>query len=136
MDRTARDGLLARELWGKNPQVSFSSADTQRLTLWYWGVDFIVAQSRNSDCRMIVHEYIAEALATRVITLSRQVARGEPPNPATRTGAIVAPELGAGINTRVAATRAAVAKVDAGGDLLQVHGPPCRTSLRRNSCGI
>jgi hypothetical protein len=49
MDRTARDGLLARELWGKNPQVSFPSADTQRLTLWYWG---LISLSRKAAIRI------------------------------------------------------------------------------------
>jgi betaine-aldehyde dehydrogenase len=56
-----------------------------------FGVYFNVGQCCNSGSRIIVHEDIAEAFTARVVELSRQVAFGDPLDPATQVGAIVTP---------------------------------------------
>jgi betaine-aldehyde dehydrogenase len=114
---------VALELGGKNPQVIFPDADLESAAdAVVFGVYFNVGQCCNSGSRIIVHEEIAEAFTARVVELSRQVAFGDPLDPATQVGAIVTPEHGAKIDGYVAAARAAGATVALGGAALQVPG--------------
>jgi acyl-CoA reductase-like NAD-dependent aldehyde dehydrogenase len=114
---------VALELGGKNPQVIFPDADLDSAAdAVVFGVYFNVGQCCNSGSRIIVHEDVAEAFTARVVALSRQVAFGDPLDPATQVGAIVTPEHGRKIDAHVAAARRAGAKVVLGGDVLQVDG--------------
>jgi betaine-aldehyde dehydrogenase len=97
---------VALELGGKNPQVIFPDADLESAAdAVVFGVYFNVGQCCNSGSRIIVHEDIAEAFTARVVELSKQVAFGDPLDPATQVGAIVTPEHGAKIDGYVAAAR-------------------------------
>jgi acyl-CoA reductase-like NAD-dependent aldehyde dehydrogenase len=114
---------VALELGGKNPQVIFPDADLESAAdAVVFGVYFNVGQCCNSGSRIIVHEHIAEAFTTRVVELSKQVAFGDPLDPATQVGAIVTPEHGAKIDGYVVAAKAAGATVALGGAQLQVPG--------------
>jgi acyl-CoA reductase-like NAD-dependent aldehyde dehydrogenase len=114
---------VALELGGKNPQVIFPDADLESAAdAVVFGVYFNVGQCCNSGSRIIVHEDIAEAFTARIVELSRQVAFGDPLDPATQVGAIVTPEHGAKIDGYVAAARAAGARVTLGGAALEIPG--------------
>ncbi len=114
---------VALELGGKNPQVIFPDADLDSAAdAVVFGVYFNVGQCCNSGSRIIVHEDIAEAFTARVVDLSRQVAFGDPLDPATQVGAIVSREHGAKIQAYVSAARKAGAKVALGGAALEVPG--------------
>jgi betaine-aldehyde dehydrogenase len=114
---------VALELGGKNPQVIFPDADLESAAdAVTFGVYFNVGQCCNSGSRIIVHEDIAEAFTSRVVELSRQVAFGDPLDPATQVGAIVSPEHGAKIDAYVTAARKAGAHVALGGAALEVPG--------------
>jgi betaine-aldehyde dehydrogenase len=114
---------VALELGGKNQQVIFPDADlTSAADAVVFGVYFNVGQCCNSGSRIIVHDDIAEAFTARVVELSRQVAFGDPLDPATQVGAVVTPEHGAKIDAYVSAARKAGATVALGGGVLQVPG--------------
>lgn len=114
---------VALELGGKNPQVIFPDADLESAAdAVTFGVYFNTGQCCNSGSRIVVHEDIAEAFAARVVELSKQVAFGDPLDPATQVGAIVSPEHGAKIDHYVAAAREAGASVVLGGGHLEVPG--------------
>jgi acyl-CoA reductase-like NAD-dependent aldehyde dehydrogenase len=114
---------VALELGGKNPQVIFPDADLAGAAdAVTFGVLFNVGQCCNSGSRIIVHEDIAEEFTARVARLSRQVAFGDPLDPATQVGAIVSAEHGARIDACVAAARQAGAQVPLGGAPLRIAG--------------
>ena len=114
---------VALELGGKNPQVIFPDADLELAAdAVTFGVYFNVGQCCNSGSRIIVNEDIAEAFTARVVDLSRQVAFGDPLDPATQVGAIVSREHGAKIDAYVTAAAKAGATVALGGAALQVPG--------------
>lgn len=114
---------VALELGGKNPQVIFPDADLDSAAdAVVFGIYFNTGQCCNSGSRIIVHEDIAEAFTARIVDLSRQVAFGDPLDPATQVGAIVSVEHGAKIDGYVAAARKAGARVVLGGGPLQVPG--------------
>ncbi|MDZ4086457.1 MAG: aldehyde dehydrogenase family protein [Tabrizicola sp.] len=114
---------VALELGGKNPQVIFPDADLEAAAdAVTFGVYFNVGQCCNSGSRIIVHEDIAEAFTARVVALSRQVAFGDPLDPATQVGAIVSREHGAKIDAYVTAAVKAGATVALGGKPLDVPG--------------
>lgn len=125
ISRTASDTLkkVALELGGKNPQVIFPDADLENAAdAVTFGIYFNVGQCCNSGSRIIAHEDIADAFVARVVELSRQVAFGDPLNPATQVGAIVTPEHNAKIDGYVRAAVAAGAEVVLGGGILEVPG--------------
>jgi acyl-CoA reductase-like NAD-dependent aldehyde dehydrogenase len=114
---------VALELGGKNPQVIFADADIESAAdAVTFGVYFNAGECCNSGSRIIVHEDIAEAFTARVIELSRKVAFGDPLDERTQVGAIVTPHHQAKIDGYVKAAVAAGAKVDLGGERLEVPG--------------
>jgi acyl-CoA reductase-like NAD-dependent aldehyde dehydrogenase len=114
---------VALELGGKNPQVIFPDADLESAAdAVTFGVYFNVGQCCNSGSRIIVHEDIAKAFTARVVALSKQVAIGDPLDPATQVGAIVSPEHGTKIDACVSAARKAGATVVLGGKPLVIPG--------------
>ncbi|MCF1709272.1 aldehyde dehydrogenase family protein [Tabrizicola sp. J26] len=125
ISRTASETLkkVALELGGKNPQVIFPDADLEQAAdAVTFGIYFNVGQCCNSGSRIIVHDDIADAFVARVVELSRQVAFGDPLNPATQVGAIVTREHNAKIDGYVRAAVAAGAEVVLGGGTLEVPG--------------
>jgi acyl-CoA reductase-like NAD-dependent aldehyde dehydrogenase len=123
--KTAGDSLkkVALELGGKNPQVIFPDADLESAAdAVTFGIHFNVGQCCNAGSRIIVHEDIAEVFTGRVADLSRQVAFGDPLDPATQVGAIVTAEHQAKIDGHVQAAREAGAEIVLGGAALDVPG--------------
>jgi acyl-CoA reductase-like NAD-dependent aldehyde dehydrogenase len=114
---------VALELGGKNPQVIFPDADLENAAdAVTFGVYFNVGQCCNSSSRIIVHEDIAEDFVARVVALSRSVKFGDPLDDSTQVGAIVTPEHNAKIDGYVKDAASAGARIELGGDPLQVDG--------------
>jgi acyl-CoA reductase-like NAD-dependent aldehyde dehydrogenase len=116
---------VALELGGKNPQVIFPDADLESAAdAVTFGIYFNAGECCNSGSRIIVHEDIAETFVARVVALSRQVAFGDPLNPETQVGAIISDAHQAKIAVYVRDAVAAGAKVQLGGEGMQVQGLP------------
>ena len=116
---------VALELGGKNPQVIFADCDLESAAdAVTFGVYFNAGQCCNSGSRIIVHEDIAEALVTRVVELSREVAFGDPLNAETQVGAIISTAHLGKIDAYVQDAVKAGAKVRLGGGVMSVEGLP------------
>lgn len=116
---------VALELGGKNPQVIFPDADLESAAdAVTFGIYFNAGECCNSGSRIIVHEDIAETFVARVVALSRKVAFGDPLNPETQVGAIISDAHQAKIAGYVRDAVAAGAKVQLGGEGMQVQGLP------------
>ncbi len=114
---------VALELGGKNPQVIFPDANLDDAAdAVTFGVYFNVGQCCNSSSRIIVHEDIAEAFTARVVELSRKVRFGDPLDTSTQVGAIVTHDHNAKIDGYVKDAAAKGAKIEIGGDVLDVGG--------------
>jgi len=112
---------VALELGGKNAQVIFPDADLESAAdAVVFGVYFNVGQCCNSSSRIFVHEDIAEAFTAKVVELSRHVAFGDPLDPHTQVGAIVTPEHNSKIDGYVRQAVADGAKLELGGERLEV----------------
>ena len=123
---TASSGTLkkvALELGGKNPQVIFPDADFDSAAdAVTFGIYFNVGQCCNSSSRIIVHEAIARSFVDRVIELSMNVRFGDPLDPTTQVGAIVSKEHNQLIDRYVQEAVRGGARLELGGDKLQVYG--------------
>ncbi len=116
---------VALELGGKNPQVIFPDADLDSAAdAVTFGVYFNAGECCNSGSRIIVHEDVAEALLTRVVALSRQVAFGDPLHPDTQVGAIISTAHQGKIDAYVQDAVRAGATLRLGGGPLAVPGLP------------
>ena len=114
---------VALELGGKNPQVIFPDADLDDAAdAVTFGDYFNVGQCCNSSSRIIVHEDIAEDFVARVVALSKDVKFGDPLDPTTQVGAIVTAEHNVKIDGYVKEAVASGAKLELGGDVLDVDG--------------
>lgn len=114
---------VALELGGKNPQVICPDADLEHAAdAVTFGTYFNVGQCCNASSRIIVHENIAEDFVARVVALSRKVKFGDPLDPDTQVGAIVTAEHNIKIDSHVQAAMAEGAKLELGGERLQVSG--------------
>ena len=128
---------VALELGGKNPQVIFADADLdQAADAVTFGVYFNAGECCNSGSRIIVHADVADALVDRVVALSRQVAFGDPLNPATQVGAIVSAAHQDKIDGYVRAAVAAGATLRLGGAPLRVEGLPGEFYQPTVVCGV
>lgn len=128
---------VALELGGKNPQVIFADADLdQAADAVTFGVYFNAGECCNSGSRIIVHEDVAGALVDRVVALSRQVAFGDPLNPATQVGAIVSAAHQGKIDGYVRDAVAAGATLRLGGAPLRVDGLPGEFYQPTVVCGV
>mmetsp|Transcript_28720 Transcript_28720/g.54323 ORF Transcript_28720/g.54323 Transcript_28720/m.54323 type:complete len:567 (-) Transcript_28720:204-1904(-) len=114
---------VALELGGKNPQVICPDADLDSAAdAVTFGVYFNVGQCCNASSRIIVHEDIAPDFVAHVVALSRKVKFGDPLDPDTQVGAIVTAEHNAKIAGYVRDAVADGAKLELGGDALDVGG--------------
>jgi acyl-CoA reductase-like NAD-dependent aldehyde dehydrogenase len=82
---------ITLELGGKSPQVVLADvgdleAAASSIGL---GIFYNSGQTCNAGSRLIVHRSVREELIERIADLGRQLAPGEPLDPATRLGAIV-----------------------------------------------
>jgi betaine-aldehyde dehydrogenase len=114
---------VALELGGKNPQVVFPDADMRSAAdAIVFGIYFNAGECYNSGSRIIVHEDVAKDLVERVVELSRKVTFGDPLHPVTQVGAIISTDHQAKIAGHVEAAVAAGARVEMGGEVMEVPG--------------
>ena len=113
------------ELGGKNPQVVFADADLDDAAdAIVFGAYFNAGECCNAGSRVIVHEDVHDELVQKVVTLSKHVVFGDPLDPSTQVGAIISPEHLSRIHTHVEAAVAEGAKIELGGDRLDMPGLP------------
>jgi acyl-CoA reductase-like NAD-dependent aldehyde dehydrogenase len=82
---------ISLELGGKSPQVVLADVgDLEAAAAAIgWGIFYNSGQTCNAGSRLVVHRSIREELVERIADLGRQLAPGEPLDPATRLGSIV-----------------------------------------------
>ena len=82
---------ISLELGGKSPQVVLADVGdvAGAAEAIGWGIFYNAGQTCNAGSRLIVHRSVREELVERIAGFGRQVAPGEPLDPATRLGAIV-----------------------------------------------
>ena len=109
---------ITLELGGKSPQVVLGdvgdlevAADTIGMGIFYNS-----GQSCNAGSRLIVHRSVRDELVARIAALGRQLAPGEPLDPATRLGSIVDERQLEKVLGYVALGREEGAQVVAGGE--------------------
>jgi acyl-CoA reductase-like NAD-dependent aldehyde dehydrogenase len=82
---------ITLELGGKSPQVVLADVgdlEAAASTIG-WGIFYNSGQTCNAGSRLVVHRSVREELVERIAALGRQLAPGEPLDPATRLGSIV-----------------------------------------------
>jgi acyl-CoA reductase-like NAD-dependent aldehyde dehydrogenase len=82
---------ITLELGGKSPQVVLGDVGDLEAAASSigWGIFYNSGQTCNAGSRLVVHRSVREELVERIATLGRELAPGEPLDPATRLGAIV-----------------------------------------------
>ncbi|MFM2106384.1 MAG: hypothetical protein RL338_1416 [Chloroflexota bacterium] len=82
---------ITLELGGKSPQVVLADvADVDAAASAIgWGIFYNVGQTCNAGSRLVVHRDVREALVAKVAELGRELAPGDPLDPATQLGAMV-----------------------------------------------
>ena len=82
---------VSLELGGKSPQVVLADvADVEAAASAIgWGIFYNSGQTCNAGSRLIVHRSVREALVEGIAELGRELAPGEPLDPATRLGSMV-----------------------------------------------
>ncbi len=82
---------ITLELGAKSPQLVLADAgdlETAASTIG-WGIFYNAGQTCNAGSRLIVHRSVREELVERIAALGRELAPGEPLDPATRLGSMV-----------------------------------------------
>ena len=82
---------ITLELGGKSPQVVLADVGDLEAAASSigWGIFYNSGQTCNAGSRLVVHRSVREELVERIAELGRELAPGEPLDPATRLGAIV-----------------------------------------------
>jgi 4-guanidinobutyraldehyde dehydrogenase/NAD-dependent aldehyde dehydrogenase len=82
---------ISLELGGKSPQVVLADVGDLEAAASAigWGIFFNSGQTCNAGSRLVVHRSVREELVGRIAELARQLAPGEPLDPATQLGSIV-----------------------------------------------
>ena len=82
---------ITLELGGKSPQVVLADVGDlgAAASAIGWGIFYNGGQTCNAGSRLVVHRSVREELVERIAGLGRELAPGEPLDPATRLGAIV-----------------------------------------------
>ncbi len=82
---------ITLELGGKSPQLVLADVgdlETAASTIG-WGIFYNTGQTCNAGSRLIVHRSVREELVERIAAMGRELAPGEPLDPATQLGSIV-----------------------------------------------
>jgi acyl-CoA reductase-like NAD-dependent aldehyde dehydrogenase len=82
---------ISLELGGKSPQVVLGDVgdlEAAAETIG-WGIFYNSGQTCNAGSRLIVHRSVREELVERIAALGRELAPGEPLDPATKLGSMV-----------------------------------------------
>jgi len=79
------------ELGGKSPQVVLADVGDleEAASAIGWGIFYNSGQTCNAGSRLVVHRSVRRELVERISALGRELAPGEPLDPATRLGSIV-----------------------------------------------
>ena len=82
---------ITLELGGKSPQVVLADVgDVEAAAIAIgWGIFYNSGQTCNAGSRLIVHRSVRAELVERIAALGRDLAPGEPLDPATQLGSIV-----------------------------------------------
>ena len=82
---------ISLELGGKSPQVVLGDVrDLEAAaTSIGWGIFYNGGQTCNAGSRLVVHRSVREELVERIAAMGRELAPGEPLDPATRLGSMV-----------------------------------------------
>ena len=82
---------VSLELGGKSPQVVLADVGdvAAAAATIGWGIFYNSGQTCNAGSRLIVHRSVREALVEGIADLGRQLAPGEPLDPATQLGSMV-----------------------------------------------
>ena len=82
---------ISLELGGKSPQVVLGDVGDLEAAASAigWGIFYNSGQTCNAGSRLIVHRSVREELVERIAALGRELAPGEPLDPATQLGSIV-----------------------------------------------
>jgi acyl-CoA reductase-like NAD-dependent aldehyde dehydrogenase len=110
--------IISLELGGKSPQLVLADVgdlEAAASTIG-WGIFYNSGQSCNAGSRLIVHRGVREELVERIAALGRQLAPGEPLDPATQLGSMVDERQMDKVLGYVALGREEGARVVAGGE--------------------
>jgi acyl-CoA reductase-like NAD-dependent aldehyde dehydrogenase len=82
---------ISLELGGKSPQVVLGDVGdlSAAVDAIGWGIFYNSGQTCNAGSRLIVHRSVREELVERLAVMGRDLAPGEPLDPATQLGSIV-----------------------------------------------
>lgn len=82
---------ISLELGGKSPQVVLGDVGDLEAAASAigWGIFYNSGQTCNAGSRLIVHRSVREELVERIAAMGRELAPGEPLDPATQLGSIV-----------------------------------------------
>jgi acyl-CoA reductase-like NAD-dependent aldehyde dehydrogenase len=82
---------ISLELGGKSPQVVLGDVGdlSAAVDAIGWGIFYNSGQTCNAGSRLIVHRSVREELVERLAAMGRDLAPGEPLDPATQLGSIV-----------------------------------------------
>jgi acyl-CoA reductase-like NAD-dependent aldehyde dehydrogenase len=82
---------VSLELGGKSPQLVLADVGdvAAAASTIGWGIFYNSGQTCNAGSRLIVHRSVREELVERIAQLGRELAPGEPLDPATQLGSIV-----------------------------------------------
>ena len=82
---------LSLELGGKSPQLVLADVGdvAAAASTIGWGIFYNTGQTCNAGSRLIVHRSVREELVERIASLGRDLAPGEPLDPATQLGSMV-----------------------------------------------
>jgi acyl-CoA reductase-like NAD-dependent aldehyde dehydrogenase len=109
---------ITLELGGKSPQVVLADVGDLEAAASAigWGIFYNGGQTCNAGSRLVVHRSVRAELVERIAALGRDLAPGEPLDPATRLGAIVDERQLAKVLGYVALGQEEGAQVVAGGE--------------------
>jgi acyl-CoA reductase-like NAD-dependent aldehyde dehydrogenase len=82
---------ISLELGGKSPQVVLADVGDLEAAASAigWGIFYNSGQTCNAGSRLVVHRSVREELVERIAAMGRDLAPGEPLDPATQLGSIV-----------------------------------------------
>ncbi len=82
---------ISLELGGKSPQLVLADVGDleHAASMIGWGIFYNSGQTCNAGSRLIVHRSVREELVERIAAMGRELAPGEPLDPATQLGSIV-----------------------------------------------
>ncbi len=109
---------ISLELGGKSPQIVLADVgDVEAAaSMIGWGIFYNSGQTCNAGSRLIVHRSVREELVGQIADLGRELAPGEPLDPATKLGSMVDERQLEKVLGYVELGRAEGARVVAGGE--------------------